>query len=168
MTHIPLLVRVPGSPHAGRKVQGFVQIPDLMPSLLGLLALKPPSRVMGTDFWPLITGATSRIRDDVVQTYGWVGAVRNHEWSYSEIWKPEAPRAMFRKYPDAPAAAYQPQLYNLEKDPKELTDVADKYPEVARQMSAKLKEYIAAGEGLTGGSFYGKPTLDTEEGLYAK
>jgi len=49
-----------------------------------------------------------------------------------------------------------------------LTDVADKYPDVARQMSAKLKEYIASGDGLTYGSFNGKPALDTEEGLYAK
>jgi hypothetical protein len=28
-------------------------------------------------------------------------------------------------------------------------------------------EYLAAGEGLTCGSFNGKPTLDTEESLYA-
>jgi hypothetical protein len=104
----------------------------------------------------------------VVQTYGWVGAVRNYEWSYSEIWKPQAPQTKFCKYPGAPPANYRPQLYNLEKDPKELTDIADKYPDVARQMSAKLKEYIASGEGLTSGSFNGKPTLDTAEGLYAK
>ena len=139
-----------------------------MPTLLGLLGLKPPSRVTGNDFWPLVTGATSQIHDRVVQTYGWVGAVRNQEWSYSEIWKAEAPRGKFRKYPNTPPNTYQPQLYNLEKDTEELTDVAHKYPEVARAMSAKLKEYIASGEGLTYGSFTGKPILDTEEGLYAK
>jgi len=168
VTHVPLLIRVPGSQHAGKKVEGFVQFPDVMPTLLGLLALKPPARVTAKDFWPLVAGAISHIHDHVVQTYGWVGAVRNHEWSYSEIWKPEAPPAMFRKYPDASPSTYQPQLYNLEKDPKELTDVADKYPDVARQMSAKLKEYVASGEGLTSGSFSAIATLDTAEGLYAK
>jgi arylsulfatase A-like enzyme len=168
VTHVPLLLRVPGSQHAGKKVEGFVQFPDVMPTLLGLLELKPPSRVTGRDFWPLVTGAATQIHDYVVQTYGWVGVVRNHEWSYSEIWKPQAPQTKFCKYPGAPPAIYRPQLYNLEKDPKELTDVADKYPDVARQMSAKLKEYIASGEGLTSGSFNGKPTLDTAEGLYAK
>ena len=104
----------------------------------------------------------------MVQTYGWVGAVRNRKWAYSEIWKSEAPQTKFCKYPGASPAIYQSQLYNLENDPNELTDVADKYPVVARQMSAKLKEYIASGEGLTYGSFNGKPTLDTAEGLYAK
>jgi arylsulfatase A-like enzyme len=118
-----------------------------MPTMLGHLGLKPPLRVTGRDFWPLVTGGSAS--EYVVQTYGWVGAVRNAEWSYSEIWKPEAHESKFHKYPDAPAATYQPQLYNLQNDPKELTDVADKYPDVARQMSARMKEYIASGEGVT-------------------
>jgi len=168
VTHVPMLIRVPGSRHAGKRIEGFVQFPDVMPTLLGLLGLKAPSRVTGKDFWPLVTGATSSVHDDVVQTYGWVGVVRNHEWAYSEIWKPEAPQTKFCKYPGDSPSTYQPQLYNLDNDPKELTDVAEKHPDVARQMSAKLKEYIASGEGLTYGSFNGKPTLDTEEGLYAK
>ncbi|HEX8711360.1 MAG TPA: sulfatase, partial [Terracidiphilus sp.] len=42
VTHVPLLVRVPGDTHAGTQVDGFVQIPDLMPTLLHLLGLKPP------------------------------------------------------------------------------------------------------------------------------
>ena len=81
---------------------------------------------------------------------------------------PEASQTKFCKYPGDSPSTYQPQLYNLDNDPKELTDVAEKHPDVARQMSAKLKEYIASGGGLTYGSFNGKPALDTEEGLYAK
>lgn len=168
VTHIPLLVRAPGNQHAGEKVRGFVQIPDVMPTLLDLMALKPPSRATGSNFWPLVTGTSSSIHDHVVQAYGWVGAIRGREWSYSEIWKPEAAQTKVHKYPGAPLTIFQPQLYNLEKDPKELTDVADKYPDVARKMSAKLKEYMASGEGQTFGSFNAKPVLNTEEGLYAK
>jgi arylsulfatase A-like enzyme len=168
VTHIPLLIRTPGKQHAGIKVPGFVQPPDVMPTLLHALGLKPPSRVTGTNLWPLVTGETRRARDEAVQTYGWVGAVRNHEWSYTEIWKPEANPEKFHLYPAGPLTTYKPQLYNLEKDPHELTDVADKYPDVARQMSAKMKEYISSGEGLTSGSFSSKPSLDTREGLYSK
>ncbi len=167
VTHIPLLIHVPGSESAGKKVQGFVQIPDVMPTLLGQLGLKPPSRATGWDFWPLVSGGSSA-HEHVVQTYGWVGAVRNAEWSYTEVWKPEAPAGMYHKFPGAPAAPYAPQLYDLQNDPKELTDVAAKYPDVARRMSAALKEYIAAGEGLTLGSFNGKPSLTVMEGLYSK
>jgi hypothetical protein len=47
-------------------------------------------------------------------------------------------------------------------DPKELVDVVEKYPDVARQLSAKLKEYVSSGENLTFGSFNSQPSLDTE------
>jgi arylsulfatase A-like enzyme len=168
VTHIPLLIRTPQEPYAGKKVPGFVQPPDVMPTLLHLLGLQPPSRVTGTNLWPLVTGETKSARDYVVQTYLWVGAVRDHEWSYTEIWKPEAHQEQFHVHPAAPLTIYKPQLYNLEKDPHELTDVADQHPDIARQMSAKMKEYITSGEGITYGSFNSKPSLDTREGLYSK
>jgi arylsulfatase A-like enzyme len=167
VTHIPLLIRAPGSA-AAKKVDGFVQFPDVMPTVLHSLGLKPPSRVTGANLWPLVNGDTRAIRDDVVQSYGWVGAVRTKEWSYSEIWKPEAHQDQYHVLPGEPLSIYKPQLYNLEKDPGELTDVADRYPDVARQMSSRMKDYIASGEGETLGSFNGKPSLNTSEGLYSK
>lgn len=168
VTHIPLLIRTPGMQYAGKKVGGFVQVQDLPPTLLHLLGLKPPSRMTGTNFWPLVTGETAKIRDYVVQTYGWVGAVRNEQWNYSEIWKPEARQDQYHAYPGAPLRIYKPQLYNLKKDPKELKNVVDQYPEVARHMSAKMKEYIASGKGLTFGHFNANPSLDTTSELYLK
>ncbi|MGH9446459.1 MAG: sulfatase family protein, partial [Terriglobia bacterium] len=168
VTHIPLLIRTPGKQYAGKKVDGFVQVPDVMPTLLHLLGLNSPSRVTGRNIWPLVTGDANKVRSDVVHTYGWVGAVRNQEWNYSEIWQPQAHQDKFHASPGAPLGIYKPQLYNLEKDPNELDDVVDKYPDVARQMSARMKEYIASGEGLTFGSFNAKPSLDTQAGLYAK
>ena len=126
-------------------------MPDLMPTVLQLLDLKPPSRVTGTNFWPLVTGETKSFHDHVVSAYGWVGCVRNREWNFSEVWNPGAYQGN-----------YKPQLYNLEKDPEELTTVAEKYPDVVKQLSDKLKDYIRSGEGITGGSFHeraqgGKP-----------
>jgi arylsulfatase A-like enzyme len=168
VTHLPLLVRVPGKAFAGKRVQGFAQPPDLMPTLLNLLGLNPPSRVNGSNLWPLAAGERKSAREYVVQSYGWVAAVRDQEWSYTEIWKPDARQDQYRVAPGAPLAPYKPQLYNLQQDPRELTDVADKYPDVARRMSAKMKDYIDAGEGQTLGSFQAKESLDLQEGLYAK
>ena len=168
VTHIPMLIHVPNNASAGKKVTGFVQVPDVMPTLLAQLGLKPGPRVTGRDFWPLVTDQGSSSHEFVVQAYGWVAAARTHEWSYTEIWKPEARQDTYHKYPGAPSQPYKPQLYNLQNDPKELTDVADKYPDIARQMSAKMKEYIASGDGITPGSFNGRASLDTKEGLYAK
>ncbi len=156
VSHIPLLIRVPGEESAGKRVPGLIQVTDVMPTLLHLLELKSPSRVTGINFWPLVTGETKSLRDYAVQTYGWTGAVRTREWNYNEIWKPEAHRQ-----------PYSPQLYNLEKDPKELTNVAENYPDVARLLSAKLKEYIASGEGISRGSFNERPSLNIGE-VYVK
>ncbi len=149
-------------------MQGFIQPPDLVPTLLPLLNLKPPSRVTGSNLWGLVTGESKGDRDYVVQSYGWVAAVRDQGWSYTEIWKPEARQDQYHVSPGAPLANYKPQLYNLHEDPRELVDVADKYPDVCQRYSAKLKEYLASGEGKTGGSFNAKPSLDLKEGLYAK
>lgn len=149
VTHVPLLIRMPGKQYAGKRVSGFIQHMDLMPTCLGLLGLKSPTRVTGSNFWPLATGEAKSMRDHVVQAYGWIAAVRTREWNYSEIWKPG---------PWQPA--YPPQLYNLEKDPQELTNVAAQYPDVTRQLSPKLKEYFASGEGSTRGSFHAKEQLE--------
>lgn len=150
VTHIPLLVRTPGKQYAGKRVSGFVQFPDLMPTLLSLVGLSPPSRVTGRNFWPLVTGETRSLRDYVVQAYGWIASARTPEWNYSQVWKPEAYEG-----------TYHPQLYDLTKDPEELHDVADEYPDVVRQLSGKLKEYMASGEGVTRGSFQEKESLRT-------
>jgi len=138
------------------------------PTLLPLLGLKPPSRMTGSNLWSLVKGESNGDREYVAQSYGWVAAVRDKEWSYTEIWKPEARQDKYHAFPGAPLAPYKPQLYNLHEDPHELTDVADKYPDVAKRYSAKLKEYLASGEGKTGGSFNARPSLDLQEGLYSK
>jgi arylsulfatase A-like enzyme len=147
VTHIPLLVRLPNKEHAGKRVSGFVQITDIMPTLLGQLGLQSPSRVTGKDCWGLVTGETRSIYDHAVQGYGWIGAVRTPEWNLSAVWNPKEYKGN-----------YVPQLYSREKDPDELTDVAKKYPDVVADLKKKIDEYIAAGEGLTRGSFHGRPT----------
>ena len=150
VTHIPLLVRMPDRRHAGKRVRGFVQIPDLMPTILGMLDLKPPPRVTGADLWPLVTGAISASHDYVVQAYGWIAAVRTREWNYSRAWRPEK-----LKKP------YEPQLYDLAKDPEELTNVAGKHPDVAADLSKKLDEYMASGVEISQGSFHEKVDLSS-------
>jgi arylsulfatase A-like enzyme len=167
VTHVPFMIRTPDRQYAGKKVSGFVQFHDVMPTLLHLLGLKPPKRVTGENAWNLVTGATRSLRDHVVQTYGWVGAARDREWSYTEIWKPEAHQDKFSVTPGAPETVYKPQLYNLENDPEELTDVADRHPDICKRMSSKLKEYVESGKDMTYGHFNQKPSLNTGE-VYVK
>ena len=161
VTRIPLLIRMPGKQYAGKRVSGFAQVPDLMPTLLSLLGLKSPSRVTGSNFWPLVTGESRGIRDFVVQSYSWVAAIRTQEWNYSQAWKrkEELEGALRPQIYDAWGGNYRPQLYNLQEDPEELTDVAAKHPDITRRLSAQLQEYIDSGKELTRGSFHEREGL---------
>jgi arylsulfatase A-like enzyme len=142
VTHIPLLIRVPGNQFAGKRVSGFVQIPDIAPTIFGRLNLKPPSRVTGHDLWPYVAGEQTNKRDYVVQAFGYIAAVRTPEWNYSAIWNRE-------KY----MGEYKPQLYDRKKDPDELRTIADDNPAVVGELHSKLEQYIASGWGITNGSF---------------
>ncbi len=141
VTHIPLLIRTPGNELAGKRVAGFAQIPDVAPTILGRLGLKPASRFTGEDLWPYALGHGNP-RDHVVICYGWVGSVRTEEWNYSAVWNRE-------KY----QGSYGPQLYDVRRDPEELHSVAPEHPAVVKELHAKLEEYISSGWSLTSGSF---------------
>ncbi len=156
VTHVPLLVRMPGKQFAGKRVSGFVQIPDVMPTLLSLLGLKAPARVTGQNFWPLVSGETRSLRDHAVQGYGWIAAVRMGEWNYSQIWNRQGYEG-----------EYKPQLYNLAQDPQELHNVAERYPDVARRLAEKIREYAESGKELTRGSFHERESLKMGE-VYVK
>jgi arylsulfatase A-like enzyme len=142
VTHVPLLVRLPGKQYAGKRVSGFVQHSDIVPTLLGRLNLKGSPRITGEDLWPYVTGEKTNQRDHVVSAFGYVAAVRTQEWNYSAIWNHEK----FKGH-------YEPQLYDRRKDPKELVDVAAQNPAVTRELQTKLEQYISSGWDITYGSF---------------
>jgi arylsulfatase A-like enzyme len=141
VTHAPLLIRLPNARHAGKRVSEFAQTPDVFPTVLGRLNLKPTDRVTGKDLWPHVEGKADD-REYAVSGYGWIASIRTKEWNYSAVWKPE-------RY----EGDYKPQLYDLRKDPEELHDVADQHPNVTKELHAKLEEYIASGRDLTNGTF---------------
>jgi Sulfatase len=72
VTHVPLLIRLPGKQYAGKRVPGLVQHSDIVPTLLALLNLKGSSLITGEDLWPYITGERTNQRDQVVSGFGYV------------------------------------------------------------------------------------------------
>ncbi len=142
VTHVPLLIHLPHNQYAGKRVSGFVQHADLVPTFLGRLSLKPSARVTGEDLWPYVADEKTNNREFIVSAYGYIASVRTHEWNYSAVWN----REKFH-------GNYAPQLYDLKNDPEELHNVADQYPEVLKDLQAKLDQYIASGKDITNGSF---------------
>ncbi len=142
VTHVPLLIHVPDKAFAGKRVSGFAQTADVVPTVLGRLNLKPSERVTGEDLWPYVTSAKTNNRDYVVSSFGYIASVRTHEWNYSGVWDKT-------KY----KGNYKPQLYDLKNDPQELRSVADAHPQILQDLQAKLDQYLESGRSLTNGSF---------------
>ena len=123
-------------------MSGFAQTPDVVPTVLGRLGVKPGARVTGQDLWPYVTGDKTNPREYIVSAFGPVASVRTPEWNYSAVWNKE-------KY----KGNYAPQLYDLKNDPDELKTVADQNSLVTKDLQAKLDDYLNAGKDLTTGTF---------------
>jgi len=141
-TKVPLLIRHPGGEGAGTRVAGFVQHQDVMPTLLKMMNIPLPERVLGQDIWKL-TGGAGSAREWVVSAFGAFASVRTKRWNYITPW---------RLTPGKPELAYV-QLYDLQSDPKELTNVIVDHPEVVGELRDLLTRYIKDNAPVTDGSF---------------
>ncbi len=56
LTHVPLLIRLPGGKNGGRKVEGVVELVDVMPTMLDLAGAKPPAGIKGRSLKPALDG----------------------------------------------------------------------------------------------------------------
>jgi arylsulfatase A-like enzyme len=115
----PFLVRLPGGAGA-RRTTAIVQFHDLLPTLLELVGLANCTGAMqGRSFLPVLRGDSDAHRPVMITGYydSPARCMRDHTWSYLQ--QPEG-------YPD--------ELYNLELDPRERTNLIDQHPEEARRL----------------------------------
>lgn len=138
VTHVPMMIHHPRRSWGGRRIKGFVQHPDLMPTILDIAGIKAPSRVTGESLRPLIEASASSKRATVITGWGEHGAVRNEEWVYIGRWSPGPPFE---------------QLYDVRHDPKELKDVAAANPKLVEGFRAALKDHVESGWSITRGTF---------------
>ena len=138
VTHVPLMIYHPREKWEGRRVKGFVQHTDLMPTVLDLAGVPAPSRVTGESLRPLIESGSSSKHETVITGWGEHGTVRNHEWAYIGRW--------------SPGPKFE-ELYDVRNDPKELKNVAAANPSVVAEYRARLKDHVDSGWTTTRGTF---------------
>ncbi|MGI6030033.1 MAG: sulfatase-like hydrolase/transferase [Eubacteriales bacterium] len=132
-SHIPMIFRWKNHLQPGRRIGELTSLLDVAPTLLSLAGEYALPEYDGLDLMPCLLGEKSIPRDRVVFA------------ECSDI-KGDAPSAMLRMGPYKlirHAGYEQPQLFDLEKDPHELHDLADKeaYREVRERLMVEMGVY---------------------------
>ncbi|MFO7691449.1 MAG: sulfatase-like hydrolase/transferase [Vicinamibacterales bacterium] len=135
VTHVPFIVRAPFVKTGPRVVADPVRIVDLAPTLLELAGAAVPAGLSGKSLVPLMTGAALELGLE-----GYAEAMYPlHHFGWSDL---RALRAGRYKLIDAP----RPELFDIESDPGETTNIYDERRTVGDGMVARLREMEAAFE----------------------
>lgn len=134
---VPLIVKLPGSAQAGRRVAAPVQHIDLLPTIFELAGLPPdpaPATRRGRSLVPVLTAA-----GDVANTPIYAESLSpNLHFGWSELY---ALSDGHYRYIRAP----RDELYDLTQDPKELRSIANDQPRIRSGMRGVLDGMISAG-----------------------
>jgi arylsulfatase A-like enzyme len=149
-TRVPFIARWPGHIPAGAVSPEMAMSIDVLPTIAKLIDAKLPAhKIDGLDIWPLLAAQPgAKNPHEAYFFYGvpfgqWTGAeleaVRSGPW---KLVLPHAYRTLGTSPPgrDGIPAKYQPrpiaapELYNLEQDVREETNVAAKNPAVVKRL----------------------------------
>lgn len=145
LLHVPLIVRLPGGQHGGRRTQALVQFHDVLPTILDLLGLGNNSSSMhGRSFAPVLTGDQETHHDTIITGYheGIDRCIRDATWSY--IQRP---------------AGESDELYHLIDDPRETHNLIDQHREEAQRLSSQFGSYFRRVESRVIKGIQGKDEL---------
>jgi arylsulfatase len=142
---VPLIARWPGQIPAGKVSNATVSLLDVFPTIAGLAGAKKPSMPFdGVDAWPVWSGKAASLDREVLLHFD--------SWDLQAArlgpWKLHVTRHNTDTYQPAPAGGRvnlplpQPELYNLDLDPDESYDVADRHPEVVRDITARIERLL--------------------------
>jgi arylsulfatase A-like enzyme len=148
LAHVPWLIRHPEGLGAGQRLDGFVQPPDMMPTILDALGLTDPLQLVftapvrltfpqdvvvdrraiqlhGHSLLPMLARETDRVRDFAVTAhYNQQWALRTREWTYLHN-----------------LDARPHELYHRTTDLEEQHNVAPAHPEVVDQLELTLRRF---------------------------
>ncbi len=143
---MPFIARWPGQVPTGAVSTQTINLVDMLATTAALVGEKlPPATEAAEDSYnilPALLGQPSGkpLRPDmVVQNVDGVFAIRQGPWKWIEG------RPAVRKPLPIRAPECKPQLYNLDEDPGEQTDVAQQHPEVAERLAKVLDQYRRQG-----------------------
>jgi choline-sulfatase len=126
--HVPFVIRTPFARAHHRVVSDPVRSVDVMPTALDLLGIAPPAGISGVSLAPLMVGA-ARTMD--LEAYS-EAMYPLHHYGWSDL---RSLRAGRYKVVDAP----RPELYDLDRDPQEATNLYGDRRQLADRLITQLR-----------------------------
>lgn len=127
---VPLIIRAPGQGLTPRRVSQPVRSVDIMPTILELIGAPAPQAVAGVSLRRLMSGEVNELP---IEGYG-EAMYPLHHYGWSELTTMRSERY---KLIDAP----RPELYDLERDPHEQTNLFAERRSVADAMLRQLRDH---------------------------
>ncbi|WP_214226238.1 sulfatase [Pedobacter sp. B4-66] len=132
----PMVMSYPGVIKPGTQSNDFVMNLDIAPTLLGAASMKIPAEMQGKSMLPLFKSRHAKGRDNMFYHY-----YENGEHSVSPHFGVRTKRyKLIRFYKRVEGW----ELYDLEKDPNEMTNIYGKkgYDKITTELKTKLNELI--------------------------
>jgi len=149
-SHVPLFIRYPGAVGGGQTVQLPVELIDLYPTLGELISAEMPTELEGKSLVPFLRGPGKRVKidpTDFAYAYSESGQPKNRRNYYrtvqDERWKLVFHPAVDKKGRQEPVLF---ELYDLETDPLELSDLAGQHENQFKRLWDRLSSWMQQGE----------------------
>lgn len=140
----PLLFHWPAQVPAGYRSDELCAHIDVVPTILEACGIKVPAgrKIDGRSFLPLLTESDFNwpTRQVILQTHrGNIPQQYHHFALHEPPWKLVHPSGFGKDRFDGEP---QLQLYNLQEDPRQRTDLSDKHPEILQRLKAGYEEWF--------------------------
>ena len=129
---VPMILSGPGVP-INKQTDGFTYLSDITPTIIDYLQIKRPSSVEGISLMPVFLDPTKKVRSSIYNVYGhWSRSIKTDDGFKMILYNVDGITTT--------------QLFNLKKDPMEITDLSKDpmYTEKVLQMRELLKQQMAA------------------------
>ena len=128
--HVPAIMRIPGLPATGVKIQQLASSIDLLPTILEALHLKTPEQIDGKSLIPILNQSRDTHRERLfleVHGAGHIIICRDKQYKYVYHW----------------LSNDVDELYDLSSDPGEMDNLYqdEEHQEVAKQMREKIIQW---------------------------
>jgi len=139
--HVPLIIRYPGKVPSNKRVSGFNQHKDLVPTIMELADIETDINFDGRSLMPLVRGEIPTFESEFYITectwmrkHGW----RTPQWKLIVALEPD-----FHFKPKV-------ELYHLFEDPDENHNLAEEQPEIVTLLKKRMRTWIKKRETETG------------------